>query len=238
MGFGVAAVGSCVVAQWWGIHVPRRYDGGAARRGGETVASATSEGGDLMSGQVQHGAVEGTSDEALRANIEEVARLQGELVAELVGLGTTMSAAMSALSGFVPCGHAFGVVIEGLAASVSCHDPAHIRELTEAVRARSEHVSDHRGVAQGAPVDVLATLAVAPAGDKAAAMRAQLLVSLQGVAPYAMRAMELGAMSDDVDVALANGLAALGRDDFGAAELHAQLARVGEAARVVLTLGA
>lgn len=186
-----------------------------------------------MSENIQHGAVAGTDDAQLRAMIAEVAQSQDELVAELVGLGATMTAAMDALPGFVPCGHAFGIVIEGLAASAGHVDPAHVREVTAAVRARSEHVSDHRGVAQGKPVDVRHSLA----GDgKTSAMRAQLLVSLQGIAPYAMRAMELGVMSDDLDVALARALAVLGRSDATVAELHEQLAGVSEAARVALTL--
>ena len=43
------------------------------------------------------------------------------LMAELVGLGTTMCAAMDANLGFVPCSHAFGVLLEGLeAAAVPC----------------------------------------------------------------------------------------------------------------------
>lgn len=186
-----------------------------------------------MSENIQHGAVAGTDDANLRAQIEEVARCQDELVAELVGLGATMSAAMDALPGFVPCGHAFGVVIEGLNASAGHFDPAYIRQLTEAVRARSEHVSDHRGVPQGKVVDVRSALG---SQDRIAAMRAQLLVSLQGIAPHAMRAMELGVMSDDVDVVLARGLAALGNGEAGASELHAALAATSEAARIALTM--
>lgn len=185
-----------------------------------------------MSDAIQHGAVQGTDDAALRADIEEVARLQDELVAELVGLGTTMSNAMDALPGFVPCGHAFGVVIEGLAASVGRFEPDYLCDLTAAVRARSEHVSDHRGVAQGMPMNVRAGLG---SDDKVAAMRAQLLASLQGIAPYAMRAMELGVMSDELDVTLANTLAALGREELGAKELHDYLGRVSEAARIAMT---
>ena len=187
-----------------------------------------------MSEGIQHGAVQG--DEGLREGIAAVAKAQDELVAELVGLGTTMTAAMEALPGFVPCGHAFGVVIEGLNASAGHFEPDYVHQLAEAVRARNEHVSDHRGVPQGSPVDVRAQLAAAPEGDASALMRAQLLVSLQGVAPYAMRAMELGVMSDDVDVALAKGLAVLGRDDVDAMELHDALTLVSGAAKAALAL--
>ena len=189
-----------------------------------------------MVADILHGAVEGTHDEERKSKIASVAQAQDELVAELVGLGTTMSAAMDALPGFVPCGHAFGVVVEGLAASAGHVAPEDVRQLTEAVHARSEHVSDHRGVPQGAAVDVRAQLAAAPADDQVAAMRAQLLVSLQGIAPYALRAMELGVMSDDVDVALARGLAALGRADASLADLHEALALVAAASLGALRL--
>ena len=188
-----------------------------------------------MSEKITHGAVAGTDDAAMAAAISEVASAQDALVAELVGLGTTMSRAMDAIEGFVPCGHAFGVVIEGLNASAGRFEPAYIRELTEAVRARSEHVSDHRGVPQGEAVDVRAALKGA-ADDKVAAMRAQLLVALQGMAPYAMRAMELGVMDDGVDVALARGLSALGNSELDAKELHGLLAQVSAAAAVALAM--
>lgn len=188
-----------------------------------------------MSEKITHGAVAGTDDAAMAAAIAAVAAAQDELVAELVGLGTTMCNAMDAIEGFVPCGHAFGVVIEGLNASAGHFEPAYIREVTEAVRARSEHVSDHRGVAQGEAVAVRSALKGA-ADEKAAAMRAQLLVALQGMAPYAMRAMELGVMDDSVDVALARGLSALGNAELDVKELHGLLAQVSEAAATVLTM--
>ena len=187
-----------------------------------------------MGESIQHGAVQG--DEGLKEGIAAVAAAQDELVAELVGLGATMCAAMDALPGFVPCGHAFGVVIEGLNASVGHFEPAYVNQLTEAVRARSEHVSDHRGVPQGAPVDVRAALKAASGDDKSAAMRAQLLVTLQGVAPYVMRSMELGVMSDEIDVALARGLAVLGKQDADAMELHDALMNVSGAAKAALAL--
>ena len=56
-----------------------------------------------MSDKVVHGKVEGSDSEELRGRIREVAGLQRELVAELVGLGATMCAAMEAQPGFVPC---------------------------------------------------------------------------------------------------------------------------------------
>lgn len=192
-----------------------------------------------MTEGIQHGTVAGTDDAELAARIHEVAVLQDELLAELVGLGATMSAAMDALPGFVPCGHAFGVVIEGLAACAGRFEPDYLRQLIEAVRARSEHVSDHRGVAQGVAKPVRAELASA-AGDEAsgqeAALRASLLAALLGIAPYAQRAMELGVMSDDVDVALARGLAALGDEQLAAHELHVVFEQVAAASLAALAL--
>ena len=85
-----------------------------------------------MDEKVVHGKVEGIGGEELRERIREVAGLQRKLVAELVGLGATMRAAMDANPGFVPCGHAFGVVIEGLSASAGHVEPARIREACEA----------------------------------------------------------------------------------------------------------
>lgn len=48
---------------------------------------------------------------------------------------------------------------------------------------------------------------------------------LQGAAPYALRAMELGQMSDELDVALVSALAGLGADEPDAAELMGHAAR-------------
>ena len=95
--------------------------------------------------QINHGPVEAVADAPSAADASRDA-----LLAELCGLGATMSAAMEAVPGFVPCGHAFGVVVEGLYAASACGDAAQLDELAADVRARSEHVSAHRGVAQGA----------------------------------------------------------------------------------------
>ena len=176
-----------------------------------------------MSDKVVHGKVEGSDSEELRGRIREVAGLQRELVAELVGLGATMCAAMEAQPGFVPCGHAFGVVIEGLAVSAGHVEPARIREASEAVRARSEHVAEHRGVPRGEAVDVLARIG---RGERGAEALASALACLQGAVPYALRAMELGVMSDELDVALVSALALLGAEEPGCrlAEKAAQAA--------------
>ena len=157
---------------------------------------------------IQHGSVEATAPARSRAD-----QLQDRLVAELCGLGATMSAAMEAEPGFVPCGHAFGVLIEGLYGAAACVDEAQLAELAENVRARSEHVSAHRDVAQGEAV------LPAPATPEAAL----LLAALRGIAVDAACAMRLGRMDDEVDVFLANALAALGAGTVD----HALLARAG-----------
>ncbi len=160
--------------------------------------------------QMQHGVVEGVVD---TDSVRKVVSLRGQLVAELVGLGATMCAAMDAMPGFVPCGHAFGVVIEGLSASAASMDVAELTSVAADVRARSEHVSDHRGVACGEAVDILAT---AGDGDR------EVLALLQVAGLTALVAMEAGVMSDELDVALVRALAFLGRGTQASAEARAQ----------------
>lgn len=147
--------------------------------------------------RIEHGAVDATRTESA---VAELSRARKDLLAELCGLGATMSAAMEALPGFVPCGHAFGIVIEGLFGSVACDDVPALRQLAAEVHARSEHVSDHRGVAMG-PVS---------APDTAKTESAVLLAALAGIGARAYHAMQAGVMSDEVDVFLAQALAALG----------------------------
>ena len=160
---------------------------------------------------IQHGPVTASATEA-----DGVQGLRDQLMAELCGLGATMTAAMAAQPGFVPCEHAFGVVIEGLEAAVSSSDESRLSEVAEDVRARSEHVSAHRGVPMGtAQIPV-------PATPEAAL----LLAALCGIAADAACAMRCGRMDQDVDVFLVNALAALGA---GGAS-HALLERAGQAA--------
>ncbi len=164
-----------------------------------------------MSNPVQHGPVEATESTrpALYAK-------RDELLAELCGLGATMSSAMAAVPGFVPCGHAFGVVVDGLYASVACGSEDQLDQIIASVHDRSEHVSGHRGVPMGA--------VAAPKDDTAES--ALLLAALRGMAADAYCAMELGRMDDDVDVFLANALAALGAGSVS----HDLLTRAGAAA--------
>lgn len=160
---------------------------------------------------IQHGPVTASATEA-----DDVQGLRDQLMAELCGLGATMTAAMAAQPGFVPCEHAFGVVIEGLEAAVSSSDESRLSEVAEDVRARSEHVSAHRGVPMGT------AQMPAPATPEAAL----LLAALRGIAADAACAMRLGRMDQDVDVFLVNALAALGAGDAS----HALLERAGQAA--------
>lgn len=160
---------------------------------------------------IQHGPVAASATEADGAQ-----GLRDQLMAELCGLGATMTAAMAAQPGFVPCEHAFGVVIEGLEAAVSSSDESRLSEVAEDVRARSEHVSAHRGAPMGT------AQMPAPATPEAAL----LLAALRGIAADAACAMRLGRMDQDVDVFLVNALAALGAGDAS----HALLERAGQAA--------
>lgn len=160
---------------------------------------------------IQHGPVAASATEADGAQ-----GLRDQLMAELCGLGATMTAAMAAQPGFVPCEHAFGVVIEGLEAAVSSSDESRLSEVAEDVRARSEHVSAHRGVLMGT------AQMPAPATPEAAL----LLAALRGIAADAACAMRLGRMDQGVDVFLVNALAALGAGDAS----HALLERAGQAA--------
>ena len=160
---------------------------------------------------IQHGPVAASATEADGAQ-----GLRDQLMAELCGLGATMTAAMAAQPGFVPCEHAFGVVIEGLEAAVSSSDESRLSEVAEDVRARSEHVSAHRGVPMGT------AQMPAPATPEAAL----LLAALRGIAADAACAMRLGCMDQDVDVFLVNALAPLGAGDAR----QARRARAGQAA--------
>lgn len=165
-----------------------------------------------MAEKIVHGSIGSVADEDSTGAAEALREAQGELVGELVGLGATMCAAMDEHPGFVPCEHAFGVVIEGLAASLGGRDIARVNELAEAVRARSEHVSEHRGVAQGAAVDACEAVR----GNE---MCALALAGIQAAAVGAETAMELGTMSEELDVALIRVLAGLGNAAADAHEL-------------------
>lgn len=188
------------------------------RRLVDTLVTSTKRKEATMSDHaIQHGPVSASTSEPSKAQV-----LREGLMAELCGLGATMTAAMAAQPGFVPCEHAFGVVIEGLEAATSSADEARLAEVAEDVRARSEHVSAHRGVPMGAAA------APAPATPEVAL----LLAALRGISVDAACAMGLGRMDQDVDVFLVNALAALGAGEVG----HDLLTRAGEVALVASKL--
>lgn len=147
--------------------------------------------------RVTHGDVIATTAPEAQAEVER-ARL--ELMAELCALGSTMTSAMDAAPGFVPCGHAFGELVEGLCAVTGSDDARELAAAGASARARAEHVSEHRGVALGA--------AVFPMLDDARA--ALLFATLRGVAADARRAARVGRSDDGVNAFLANALSALG----------------------------
>lgn len=155
--------------------------------------------------KIEHGAVE-AADPSVREQLLRAEEARRTLVAELAGLGATMTAAIAATPGFMPCGHAFGVVIDGLAAAAASTDVAELENLARAARERSEHVAAHRGVSQGSAADVRRAMGQS-AGKPT--MRARLLVDLMGIALAAQRGMAAGVMSDEVDLLLINGLDAL-----------------------------
>ncbi|MGI6754898.1 MAG: hypothetical protein ACOX4F_02635 [Atopobiaceae bacterium] len=127
--------------------------------------------------------------------------MSDQLVSALVSLGQTLSNAMDAVPGFVPCGHAFGE----LAAGICALDSADESQAIEAVRARAAHISDHRGVELGAE-----TLEVSP---HLAQKQQQLLAAIKRLGKPAYEAISAGAERDEVDVFLARACAALGHKD-------------------------
>lgn len=163
--------------------------------------------------EMRHGAVEAVADEGLVAGTEELRR---RLLAELCGLARTLVAAMRENPGFVPCGHAFGELVEGTFVATASDDEGELSSWAEAVRARSEHVSEHRGVERGP--------AVFPDPDDAQA--ALLFAAVRGIAADARRALMLGRSADELNVTLAEALASLGEGEAD----HGLLVHVGRAA--------
>lgn len=159
----------------------------------------------MVDGKIVHGAVE-QAEASVRTQVLEAEEARRSLVAELAGLGATMAGAMDADPSFMPCGHAFADVIDGLAAAAASTNAVELDALADAVRARSEHVAEHRGVSQDDAADVRRALGEASGKPT---MRAHLLSALMGIALAAQRGMALGAMSDEVNELLVRGLAAL-----------------------------
>lgn len=163
--------------------------------------------------QVAHGAVEAIVDEG---DVEAAELARATLMDELCGLARTLVSAMEHNPGFVPCGHAFGELVEGLYAATTSDAEGELLAWACAARARAEHVSEHRGVPAGP--------AVFPVPD--GAEEALLFAAVRGLSADAVRALRLGRSREDVNLALAYGLAALGSGEVD----HALLVRAGRAA--------
>lgn len=162
---------------------------------------------------VLHGEVGASVSEEL---VEGVELARGTLMDELCGLARTLVAAMEENPGFVPCGHAFAELVEGTYAATSSDSEEELMGWARAARARSEHVSEHRGVAAGP--------AVFPVPD--GAEEALLFAAARGLSADAVRALRVGRPFEAAGVALAEALAALGGGEVD----HALLVRVGRAA--------
>lgn len=70
---------------------------------------------------------------------------QDQLAGALIALGATITDAMDAAPGFVPCGTPSQVIIDALN-TYAAGDDATIAQTTPNIIAFVEHVSDHRGV--------------------------------------------------------------------------------------------
>ncbi|MCI1998714.1 MAG: hypothetical protein LKJ49_08775 [Olsenella sp.] len=72
--------------------------------------------------------------------------LQNELAHATIALGSTITAAMDDVPGFVPCGTPAQVVTDALRAASAPKEPAGISEQIDQVRGFVEHVAGHRAV--------------------------------------------------------------------------------------------
>lgn len=162
---------------------------------------------------VLHGEVGASVSEELAEGVEQA---RGALMGELCGLARTLVAAMEEDPGFVPCGRAFGELAEGTYVATTSDGEEELVGWARAVRARSEHVSEHRGVPAGP--------AVFPVPD--GAEEALLFAAARGLSADAVRALRVGRPLGEAGAALAAALAALGSGEVD----HGLLVRVGRAA--------
>lgn len=132
------------------------------------------------------------------------------LTAELISLGQTLTNAMDAAPGFVPCGHAFGELASGFVALGGADEQA----AAESAHDRAAHIADHRGVELGAVVELAGT----------EPERTELLSSAKQVAGSVAAALQAGTEAQDACIFLAHAAAALGHTD-NAGELEALLAQ-------------
>lgn len=150
--------------------------------------------------------------------LHENPELKGEsfeslLMAELVGLGTTMCAAMDANPGFVPCSHAFDVLLEGLEAAAVPAPLEILREQAGKVHARSEHIAEHRGVPRGAVTCPYAGPGREPIAD-----------AVSSVKMAACAIEDSGCENEEACVAIARALAGIGDPHSDASAVAKQAA--------------
>lgn len=135
------------------------------------------------------------------------------LMAELVGLGATMCAAMDANPGFVPCSHAFDVLLEGLGAAAVPAPLEILREQADKVHARSEHIAEHRSVPRGAVTCPYAGPGREPIAD-----------AVSDVKMAACAVEDSGCENEEACVAIARALAGIGDPHSDAAAVAEQAA--------------
>lgn len=150
----------------------------------------------MSSDALHHGAVDAALSQDAAQSLGEVRQ---ELAATVCSLAGTLCAAMDAIPGFVPCGHAFAELLAGVNGLLTYENISELRALTEQAQARGAHVCDHRGVEPG--------VAVAPQiGSTEAAL---LWAATRGIAADAWHGMRAGVSSDGVNVFVARALFAL-----------------------------
>lgn len=131
------------------------------------------------------------------------------LAGALIGMGGTITNAMDANPGFMPCGRTAGVIIDNLSLLDTDIPADELAARTEEVLGFIDHVSAHRGVN---PV---------PAHDAAlTAAQIELLDALTELAAAVLPAAQAGTFSDKVDEYLYRSLAAIAR---GEEDVAAQL---------------
>ena len=157
-----------------------------------------------------HGAVTAVSDAEFK-ELVSLSQAQAELLAQTAGLAITLSNAMEAVAGFIPCGHAFSELFVGLKLSFG-----DVQMALDGVRARAEHVSAHRGVDKGEPFDLIAAM---KAYTATAAKLSQLVANLHVLASLAERAQRLGSTDDTLNKAIAVSLALAAKSSVSDSEL-------------------
>lgn len=162
-----------------------------------------------------HGAVTAVSDAEFK-ELVSLSQAQAELLAQTAGLAITLSNAMEAVAGFIPCVHAFSELFVGLKLSFGDAEIKDVQMALDGVRARAEHVSAHRGVDKGEPFDLIAAM---KAYTATAAKLSQLVANLHVLASLAERAQRLGSTDDTLNKAIAVSLALAAKSSVSDSEL-------------------